>query len=303
MKRATLDIGTNSVRLLVADYEEGVFSNSKKYVEITRLGKGVNETKRLQDDRIKATVEAVKQYKAIAESKGCERIEIMATSAARDAENKDALIDALKNETQLDLDIISGALEAEVGFMGVLAGTNTSSGDVLVIDIGGGSTELIVGNKSGIKSATSLDMGAVRLTGMFVDSDPVSPIAVENMRRFAASLLEEHKRGLTATNFDAVVGIGGTAATFVTMAEAIEVYTREAVHGREVTLDTIKKLNATLLGMTVEEKKQLKGLEAKRADVILAGGIVLETILEGLSLSAIAFSDFDNLEGYMLYKA
>lgn len=302
MKKATLDIGTNSVRLLIADYEKGVFSNSEKYVEITRLGKGVNETKCLLPDRIQATVDAVWHYKQIAESKGCMSIDIMATSAARDATNKLDLIDLLREKTGLELDIISGESEAEIGFLGVLAGVDSTRGNVLVIDIGGGSTELIVGAQKGIEKAMSLDMGAVRLTGMFVDSDPVAEEAVLKMRAFANQLLETQKNDIKRWTVESVIGIGGTAATFVTMSKEIEIYSREAVHGQTVTLETIKTLNKRLMSMTIEERMQIKGLEEKRADVILAGGIILETILETLSLDKIAFSDYDNLEGYMLHK-
>lgn len=301
MKRATLDVGTNSVRLLIADYCEGAFYNAEKHVDITRLGKGVNETQMLDLERIEDTARAVKAYKEMAEKSGCKDIAIMATSAARDAKNKSVLQNQIKQKSGLDLDIISGELEAQIGFKGVMKGVAFPEKTHLVIDIGGGSTELIIGNVSEMVYANSLDMGAVRLTGACVKHDPIDISEVHQIKSRALELLETCYSDLASYEIESVVGIGGTAATYITMIHEIEVYTREKVHGQSISLDQIKAMNQKLISLDNVARKNCVGLEPKRADIILAGGLILEIIMEKMKLNTLSFSDYDNLEGYMAY--
>lgn len=301
MKRASLDVGTNSVRLLIAEYKNGAFLNSEKYVQITQLGKGVNETKTLKEDRIQATVEAILAFKEKAEERGCETIHIMATSAVRDAINRDVFLMEVYKKTGLEVEVISGPLEAEIGFKGVLSGINIFSKNEFVIDIGGGSTELIVGDKNGIGFAVSLDIGAIRLTGAFVNKDPVDEPICNSIKAYATKTLVPHLPKLRAYNLNSAIGIGGTAASFITMVHAIEKYSRENVHNAHISLFQIRGLNEKLASLSVEERKKVVGLEEKRAEVILAGGLILETLLELLEIETLIFSDYDNLEGYMAY--
>ncbi len=302
MKRATIDIGTNSVRLLIADYENGAFYNAEKAVEITRLGKGVNETGRLLPDRVEATVAAVSNFYQKALSSGAETVDVMATSAARDASNRSELVEAIADRTGMTLAILSGDEEASIGFLGVVAGLEPDVNRCLVIDIGGGSTELIVGDRQGIAFGKSLDIGAVRLTGAFVKGETVAAPTYEAIKQYALDALSTVQDDLKAHAFEVGVGIGGTAATYITMAHRIGVYTRAAVHGQTVTLETVRALNRKLGALSLEERKAVVGLEPKRADVIVAGGIILEAVLECLGLEAVVFSDYDNLEGYMIEK-
>ena len=306
MRIACIDIGTNSIRLLLADYENQKFTDVSKYLQMTRLGKGVNETGLLAADRIEESVDVITSYYEKSKTFGAEKIYMMATSAVRDSRNATELTQAVYDKTGCIIDVISGELEAEIGFLGVLLGldvesTNTQDEEVLVIDIGGGSTELIIGDITGIKYATSLNIGAVRLTGAYVHRDPVLPKETEEMfhliEREVGRILEA-VRGYKVTK---CIGIGGTATTFATMVHEVSTYSREHVHNLIVSLEDVSKMNAKLEHLSVEERKKIIGLESKRADIIYAGGLILKQIMKTLALDQMIVSDFDNLEGLVAY--
>lgn len=301
MKRASLDVGTNSVRLLIAEYKNGAFLNSEKYVQITQLGKSVNETKLLQEDRIKATVEAILAFKKKADEVGCDSIHIMATSAVRDAKNRDVFLTEVRDKAGLEVEVISGPLEAEIGFKGVLSGLENLSENQLVIDIGGGSTELIVGGAHGINFAVSIDIGAVRLTGAFVHKDPMDQEICDSIKAYVRGKVLPYLPKIKSFNLNSAIGIGGTAASFVTMGHAVETYSREGVHDLKLSLNQIKALNENLMALPIEARKKIIGLEEKRAEVILAGGLILQSILEMFKIETLRFSDYDNLEGFLMY--
>ncbi|MDW7662631.1 MAG: Ppx/GppA phosphatase family protein [Bacillota bacterium] len=301
-KYATIDIGTNSVRLLLCAYDEGEFHDVRKKVEMTRLGKGVNETKMLDTERMLETARVVGEFVEESRNFGVEEIYIMATSAVRDAQNASEFTDMVLTETGIAIDVISGEQEAEIGFAGVLSGIKDESGLNLVIDIGGGSTELIVGNHEGILFSMSLDVGAVRMTGAFLNHDPVDQAEFERMSRAIDDITASVYETLWTFGVSKAIGIGGTAASFATMLKKMEVYDREDIHGTIVTIENIREINNRLMRMTNVERKEIIGLEEKRADIIFAGGIILEKILSSLKLESFEFSDFDNLEGYLVHS-
>lgn len=301
-KYATIDIGTNSVRLLLCAFDEGKFHNVQKKVEMTRLGKGVNETKMLDSERVLETVMVISQFTEESRKYGAEKLYIMATSAVRDAENASEFIDRVLKETGITIDVISGEQEAEIGFAGVLAGVNEENGLNLVIDIGGGSTELIVGNHDGILFSMSLDIGAVRMTGAFLKHDPVDSTELESMNRAIDEIASSVYETLRSFSVNKAIGIGGTAASYATMLNKMEIYDREKIHGTIVTIENIREINDRLMNMTHIERKDIIGLEEKRADIIFAGGIILEKTLKSLGLESYEFSDFDNLEGYLIHS-
>lgn len=301
-KYATIDIGTNSVRLLLCAFDEGEFHNVNKKVEMTRLGKGVNETKTLELERIEETAKVVRRFVEESHEFGVDNLYIMATSAVRDAVNSSVFTDRIFQDTGIAIDVISGELEAEIGFAGVMAGVNNESGLHLVIDIGGGSTELIVGDHEGILFSMSLDVGAVRMTGAFLNQDPVDSSELEKMRRAIDDITDSVYGTLRNFSVTKAIGIGGTAASYATMLKKMEVYDRENIHGTVVTIENIREINVQLERMTNMERKDIVGLEEKRADIIFAGGIILEKILSSLGIESFKFSDFDNLEGYLVHS-
>lgn len=302
MKVACIDTGTNSIRLMLGEYIDGQFVNVQKKLAMTRLGKGVNETGMLDQMRMEDSVKVIKGFSEDARLYGAAHIYLMATSAVRDSKNSDVFKHMIMEATGLELEIISGTLEAEVGFAGVLSGSAAPEEKSLVIDIGGGSTELIVGNQSGIEFSISLNIGAVRLTGALIHHDPVvleEREAIQKTVKMHANdaISQIRKMGITK-----VIGIGGTATTIATIHHKVKSYSRDAVHRLAVTFSELIEINNTLERMTVEERKGLVGLEEKRADIIYAGGIILRTLLELLESDVFEVSDYDNLEGFVVYK-
>jgi len=305
MKVSCIDIGTNSIRLMNAIYDNGVFSDVQKHLSMTRLGKGVNETRMLDEARMEESVQVIYEYCEMAKGWGSEQILLMATSAVRDALNSMAFVKRVADRTGFTIDIISGDLEAEVGFRGVLLGAEQVAMNheaILVVDIGGGSTELIVGDCLGIRYAVSLNIGAVRLTGAYVSHDPVLDMETVALKSAAMAEISKVAAMLKGYSFQQVIGIGGTATTYATMVHGVDHYSRERVHGLTVDMDALEAFNALLASKTTEARKKIIGLEAKRADIIYAGGIILESVLKALERSRFSVSDYDNLEGYAAYK-
>lgn len=301
-KYACIDTGTNSIRLMLCEFDGVTFTKVTKKLEMTRLGKGVNETHRLSEDRMEASLVAIETFHNDALDFGAESCFIMATSAVRDSENAQVFKDKIKERTGLNLDIISGDLEAEVGFLGVLLGISELQKNLLVIDIGGGSTELIIGSHEGIMKSVSLNIGAVRLTDLYIVNDPPKTEESQNIKQHIDRVIGDFLDLIKEYPIDKVVGIGGTATTFATMVHEVGIYNRSTVHGLEVSVDAIRTMNHQLSQLTVDTRKNLVGLEAKRADIIYTGGLILEALLSKLNTPSYSVSDYDNLEGYLAYK-
>lgn len=302
MKIASIDIGTNSIRLLLAEFDGKHFTNVSKKLQMTRLGKGVNETHLLDQDRINESVDVIVSFCNDAKAFHAEKIVLMATSAVRDAHNSKIFTDEVLKKTGQTIDVIEGSLEAEVGFLGVLLGNSNPSETVLVIDIGGGSTELIVGNKDGIQFAKSLNIGAVRLTGAYIKHDPVQHEETIKILEVIKSILADVSEEINRYKIDTVIGIGGTATTYASMVHEVTQYSREVVHGLNVTLPELERFNRLLSELNNEQRKAIKGLEPKRADIIYVGGLILQSVMKMIGKEVFSVSDYDNLEGYIAYK-
>lgn len=226
----------------------------------------------------------------------------MATSAVRDAGNRDVFLDRVKEACGLEIEVISGDQEAKIGFLGVLAGVGTVGGSILVIDVGGGSTELIVGDASGIKFAHSANVGAVRMTGKHITTDPLDESEYTAVKNDIALITRDVLLDLKELKIEKAIGIGGTATTLGAMKLEMEEYDRFQIQNSKVNTDEIKTINAQLKALTVEERMRIKGLQPKRADIILAGSMVVEHVLKQLKIDEMHISDFDNLEGCLMEK-
>ena len=298
MKIATIDIGTNSMRLLIAEYKDGKLVNRKKYVNTTRIGQGVDKQGYITDEAIERNIKALVEFSNRCKGENCEKIYCMGTSALRDSKNKDKFINLAKDKTGINVDIISGEKESNLGFMGVLEGLEKAK-DILVIDIGGGSTEFIIGNKDGIRFSKSENVGALRMTEKFLHQDPINDNEFESMSNF---IYEEVKSTLEYINKHKVknlVGIGGTITSLSAMNQELEVYSMERIHNSKISLSEIELILQNLKKMTLNDKKSLKGLQPKRADIIIAGVEILHTIMKNLEIKEITVSEYDNLEGLM----
>ncbi len=300
---AVIDIGTNSIRLLIAETEEGIILNSKKHLEMTRIGKGVNETKMIADDAIDRSVKALKDFKEMALNEDVDLIKAIATSAVRDANNRDVFIKRVKDEVGLDIEVISGKKEALLGFQGVINGIHDiDDDDILVIDIGGGSTELIIGNRRGLKYQESLNVGAVRMTDKHIESDPINQEDIENLLKDIRYIIKDEIEKIKKHNITKVIGIGGTITTLGAVDQNLERYNRDKIHNYVLNIDNINTLIDNFKTMDNEERKKVKGLEPKRADIILAGSLILYEIINEIEAKNIMISEYDNLEGYIFLE-
>lgn len=302
MKIGAIDIGTNSMRLLVADYINGKIENRKKFINTTRIGQGVDKEGYINKEAIDRNIKALETFSDICKEEGCEKIYAMGTSALRDSKNKNEFIDLAKEKTGIEIEIISGVEESNLGFKGVLEGLNEKN-NILVIDIGGGSTEFIIGNREGISFAKSENVGALRMTEKFLKKDPIDNKEFEDMEEFIENTLKDTLEYIKSCNISCLVGIGGTITSLSAMNQELEVYSMEKIHNSEVCKKDIDIVLQSLKNMTLNDKKRLKGLQPKRADIITAGVKILDKIMEKLESQKIIVSEYDNLEGLICQKS
>lgn len=302
MKIGAIDIGTNSMRLLVCDFINDELLNRKKFVNTTRIGKGVDEYGFISQEAIRRNIDALKEFYKLSKSEGCDYIYCIGTSALRDSKNGDDFVRIAKEEIGIDIEIISGEEESNLGFLGVLKGANEND-DILVIDIGGGSTEFILGNMDGIKFSKSENVGALRMTEKFLTTDIVDNYEFDMMSEFIENEIRETLESLKEKHINKLVGIGGTITSLSAINQELEVYSMEKIHNSVVTIDDIENILQNLKKMTLNDKKSLKGLQSKRADIITAGVKILHIIMEKLELREIIVSEYDNLEGLICLKS
>ncbi|RJS25834.1 Ppx/GppA family phosphatase [Corallococcus sp. H22C18031201] len=290
---ATIDVGTNSVLLLVAERApDGRFEPVLERAEITRLGRGVDQSRRLSPEGMEATLEVLTRFADEARALGAEGIAVSATSAARDAQNGAEFLEAARQRAGITVEIISGALEAQLSFAAVYSDFATdAAGPLLVVDIGGGSTEFIFGNRAGtVEFRHSYDVGAVRLTERFVHADPMT---AEDRARIETSLRETfaaHPHP-PAPPGSVLVGVAGTVTTLYAIQHAIDPYDAARVHGGTLSLGELKALADRLCQLSLEERRKLPGLQPKRADVIPAGALILLEAVKALGLDGCRVSD------------
>lgn len=297
---AAIDIGTNSVRLLTAQWLDGQLVNKQKQLEMTRIGKDVDATGMLQESRMVDTIEALSKFRSYLNTLGIQTCPVFATSAVRDAKNREDFVTRVKSATGFEVSVIAGTTEAEMGFLGVVKGSrfHADPSKALVIDIGGGSTELIIGTSDGhLLKAFSLNIGAVRLTDRHnlkhsSQWDDFSGL-IEDVKKALSEILTE----LREIPVSACYGIGGTATTLGAIHLAMATYDSEKIQGTYLSKADVHRIARALVASSYEEKLLLKGLMPKRADIIAAGAVILDTILGCLKLEGYHVSDNDNLEG------
>jgi len=294
--KGVIDIGTNSCRLFIAELEntsEGkkIKRELVKDVEIVKLGEGVNKTHNLNPNAIKRTLDCLKKYKEKASSYGVENIRAFATSAVRDAENREVFLQEV-SKLGIKIECISGKTEATLNFLG---NSLVFKDKILVVDIGGGSTEFTLGKGKTIDFIQSINIGAVRATEKFFSDNDYSEEKIEKCRSWIRKNLEILKT-IKDRDFK-LIGVAGTATTQISVRDKMEIYDSSKVHMATLTLDELKENLSLFLSKNFEERKKIVGLEEKRADVIIAGTLILLTILEELNQDKIIISESDNLSG------
>jgi exopolyphosphatase / guanosine-5'-triphosphate,3'-diphosphate pyrophosphatase len=282
---AVVDIGTNTTRLLVAGRDEGGdLVELERRTIITRLGQGVDASGRLADEAMDRVAEAIASYREIIDRVGAERVVAVATSAMRDAENGPEFRDYLKGKFGVDARTISGDEEARLTFLGATAGRNDDRNTV-VIDIGGGSTEYVVGRAGEDPTFhTSTQMGSVRFTERFLKSDPPA-------QRELQDLAEEVRVMVPEISAEHAIAVAGTATSLAAIDGA------EEVHGYRLNLGACERITAMLAGMPLEDRRNVKGLHPDRAPTIVAGAVILTESVRTLDLGEVEISDRDILHG------
>ena len=288
---ATIDIGTNSVLLLVAERQaDGRFAAVSERAEITRLGRGVDQSRVLSEAGMEDTLRVLEAFAQEARALGARDIAVSATSAARDAHNGKDFLEAARTRAGLSVEIISGALEAQLSFAAVHADfAAAAAGPLLVIDIGGGSTEFIYGDAQGkVAFRHSFDVGAVRLTERLVHSDPPGP---EERAQMEALLAQTFSALPPPPAGASLVGVAGTVTTLYAVQHRVEPYDAERVHAGTLSLAELERLTDLLWRLPLPERRALPGLQPKRADVVPAGSLILLCAVRALGLQSLRVSD------------
>ena len=294
---AAIDCGTNSTRLLVSD---GDGRPVERLMEITRLGQGVDATGALAPDAIARTVDTLGRYRQSMDRHGVTRVRITATSAARDAANRDAFFDAAEAIVGARPELLTGAQEAELSFRGATAELDPADGPFLVVDIGGGSSEFAVGS-SRCEAALSLDMGCVRLTEKFLHTDPPTAYELSACLSVVGAHLDDLEREIPdVRSVRRFVGLAGTVTTVAAVVQGLVSYDRDAIHHFTLTRDAAEDVFRTLATETVAQRRENPGMEAQRADVIVGGCCVLVAVMRRFGFDDCLVSEADILDGLVL---
>ncbi|WP_405694180.1 MULTISPECIES: exopolyphosphatase [unclassified Streptomyces] len=303
---AAIDCGTNSIRLLVADVDPatGDFTELDRRMEIVRLGQGVDRTGRLAPEALERTFGACRAYAAVIKELGAERVRFVATSASRDAENSDTFVRGVLDILGVEPEVVTGAQEAQLSFDGAtkeLAGGDHLEKPYLVVDIGGGSTEFVVGDDR-VRAARSVDIGCVRMTErhLVVDGaavDPPTPDRVAAIRADIGSALDLAEETVPLASAATLVGLAGTVTTVAAIALGLEEYDSEAIHHSRVSLERVREITERLLASTHEERAAIPAMHPGRVDVIASGALVLLAVMERSGAQEVVVSEHDILDG------
>lgn len=302
---AVIDVGTNTIRLLIGYIKDGKTVRIATSRAVTRLGKDLLSTKHLLEENMLSSIHSIAKFKKIYENYGVKDIVAVGTSALRDAKNSDIFLKNVIKETGIDIRIISGIEEAELTLRGILGcSENILIKPLVIVDIGGGSTEWIYSNAVDIKD--SVQVGAVKLHESFIKHDPPEHNELKQIRAFIS---ESFYSSLSCRNIDlnksvlesrvTLVATGGTATTAAAVDLGLDEYDGDTVHMHKLALPSLKKIFDSLISMPLKERVNIKGLERERADIIIPGIMILITALELLNTDSVTVSDYGILEGIL----
>ncbi|WP_031068464.1 Ppx/GppA phosphatase family protein [Streptomyces sp. NRRL S-118] len=297
---AAIDCGTNSIRLLVADIDPatGEVTDLDRRMTIVRLGQGVDRTGRLAPEALERTFAACREYAAVIKEYGAERLRFVATSASRDAGNRDDFVRGVLDILGVEPEVITGDQEAEYSFTGATKELPGAE-EYLVVDIGGGSTEFVVGTAHA-RAARSVDIGCVRLTERHVRSDPPSPEEVAAIRADIEAALDVAEATVPLREADTLVGLAGSVTTVAAIALGLEAYDSAAIHRSRISYDQVAEVTARLLGSTHDERSAIPVMHPGRVDVIVSGALVLLAVMDRVGAREVVVSEHDILDGIAL---
>ena len=312
-RAAAIDCGTNSIRLLVADVpDRGAHTDVLRRMEVVRLGQGVDATGRLAPEAIERTRKVLAEYADAARELGADRVRMVATSASRDAANRTDFEDMVRTTLGQLPDVVTGQEEAELSFLGATAsldraaeahGSPPPKPPFLVVDIGGGSTEFVLGDARGVRAARSVDIGCVRLTERHLHGDPPTAAEVDAAERDIRAALAEVAADVPVGEAVTLVGLAGSVTTVAALALALPAYDAEAIHGSRIGRDAVREVTADLLAATRERRAALPVMHPGRVDVIGAGSLILRVIMDVYDLAEVVVSEHDILDGIALRLA
>ena len=296
---AAVDQGTNSTRLLVAEPDEaGGFEDLARDMVITRLGQGVDETGRLAPEALQRTLVVLARYVRRARALHVERIRVAATAAVRDAANATDFERPVRELAGSPLEVVSGEEEARLSFIGATRALDAQP-PFLVLDIGGGSTEFVLGSERP-SAAISTQMGSVRLTERFVRSDPPESTELDQMRAAIGELLDDVERAIPARDAHTFVAVAGTSTTVQAVALGLDFYDPERIHRTRLARSDAARVSLRLATMTTDERAAMPVMAPGRADVIVAGSLILVEVMERFGFGEAVVSETDILDGLVL---
>ncbi len=298
---AAIDVGTNTLRLLIAEavsHDDFIILHEEQ--EITRLGEGLIPSRLLQDGPWRRSLVVLRRFAEVTRSFKAEGVAAVATSAVREAMNREELVAEIARETGLTVRVIDGREEARLTLLGVRRGLRLGSWRILVMDVGGGSTEFVLAKGEAIEAIVSTGLGVVKLTEQYLLSDPPTPGELLALQHVVARRIDRLRSELPALEGTQLVGTAGTLTTLAAIDLGLVTYDWEKVQGHCVSLATVRELLDRLASLPLPDRRGIPGLESGRADVILAGAAIVAASLERLGYKEIRVSDGGLREGILL---
>lgn len=295
---AAVDCGTNSLRLLVSDVDVDGWGKTDVHREmrVVRLGEGVDATGALSPEALARTRAALSDYAGLVRDLGVQRTRMVATSATRDASNRDVFVAMVQDVLGVAPEVLEGAREAELSFAGATRDLPTESRPFLVVDIGGGSTEVVFGTNA-VQAASSVDVGCVRLTERHLTDDPPTPAQVQAAEADVQQALTQVAAQVPVGRAQTVVGLAGSVTTVAALARGLPAYQPERIHLSRLSAEQVRDTTASLLEMSRAERARLPVMHPGRVDVIGGGALVLRAIMDRFELPEVLVSEQDILDG------
>jgi exopolyphosphatase/guanosine-5'-triphosphate,3'-diphosphate pyrophosphatase len=302
MRVAVVDIGTNSTRLLVAEVDrDRVTEELERHSEVTRLGAGVDSAGRLQDEAMERVYATLETYREAIERYGAKRAVAVLTSAVRDAANGEAFAETVERRFGLEPHVLKGEEEARLTFLGATSERDPEDETpTLVIDIGGGSTELVIGSGQRAEFHVSTQAGVVRQSERHIDNDPPSAEELEDLVRDVREILEAGVPEEQRAAVRQAIAVAGTATSLAAIAQRLDPYDPQRVHGYRLDAAERDRIRDELTGMTLEQRRALPGLHPDRAPTIIPGVLILEQVMDLFALNQVEISEHDILRGAAL---
>ena len=294
MRVASIDCGTNSLRLLVADIEGNSFREVVREMRVVRLGEGIDETKIISESALQRTYAALDEYVSVIRRKGVERIRFCATSATRDAGNKEIFLNGVQSRLGIIPEVISGETEAELSFMG--ATRELTGGPYLVVDIGGGSTEFVFGDRA-VEAAKSVNIGCVRLAERYSLSERPTAEFISTAISEIDNAIEIASKVVPIATPSKLIAVAGTATTVAAAAMNLESYDRDVIHLSRIKAIDVERISNQFLNMNAAERGELPYMHPGRKDVIASGALILNRIMYATGASEFVASEHDILDG------